>query len=93
MVEQHSVFQGRKTTYYSSIEAGSYSDSDRSSRNFMRNKSAKQKMDKLDEQQRRYEDERGRFEEMKRKFREDLRREREALDDIQPLNIDPFNDN
>ena len=85
--------QGRKTTYYSSSEAGSVSDSDRGGRNYTRTSSAKEKMDRLDEQQRRYEEERGRFEEMKRKFREDLRREREALDDIQPLNIDPFNDN
>ena len=63
-----------------------------SGRNFARTRSAKEKMDKLDQQQRRYEEERGRFEEMKRKFRDDLRREREALDDIQPLNIDPFKD-
>ena len=86
------MFQGRKTTYYSGSEPGSLAESDRSSRNFMRSSSAREKMDRLDEQQRRYEEERGRFEEMKRKFREDLRREREALDDIKPLNIDPFND-
>ena len=49
-------------------------------------------MEQLDEQQRKYEEERGRFEEMKTKFRDELRREREALDDIQPLNIDPFAD-
>ena len=58
----------------------------------MRSSSAKEKIDMLDQQQRKYEEERNKFEEMKRKFREELRREREALDDIQPLNIDPFTD-
>merc|ERR1712121_12606 len=46
---------GRRTTYYSRSDTGSFSDSDR----YLRSGSAKEKMDLLDQQQRKYEDERG----------------------------------